>query len=63
MAIILELKSYGDFNTFVNSLSMAVASHLLSQEQAAAALKEQMYDVGLLKRPLVATKVELKKKE
>ncbi len=62
----LELKSFIDLNTLVNSLVVAVQAHILSQEQAQGALKDQLYESGLLKRPLAFVKpekTETKKKE
>ncbi len=66
MATTLELKSYMDLNTLVNSLSLAIGSGMLSREQAQGALKDQLYESGLLKRlpaSVKPEKVELKKKE
>ena len=63
MALQLELKSYGDVDILVHALSMAVQARILSQEQAQGALKDQLYDCGILKRPVVQEKVVEKKKQ
>lgn len=66
MTVRLELKSFMDLNTLVNSLAVAVDRGIISREQAQGALKDQMYEVGLLKHPPISdklNKVESKKKE
>ena len=63
MGVILEPKTFTDLVGFVQALGMAVQGQLLSQEQAKVALKDQLYEVGLLKRPAVPPVKEEKKRE
>ena len=58
MATILEPKTYSDLTSLVQALVMAVQGGILSREQVASALKDQLYVCEVLKRPAVPTKTE-----
>lgn len=58
MALILEPKTYQDLSSLVQALVMAAQGGIISREQAAAALKDQLYTCEVLKRPAAPTKTE-----
>ena len=58
MALVLEPKTYSDLTSLAQALIMAVQGGILSREQAASALKDQLYVCEILKRPVVPAKIE-----
>ena len=58
MATILEPKTYSDLTSLAQALVMAVQGGILSREQAASALKDQLYMCEVLKRPITPIKTE-----